>query len=404
MAPDVFAQAIADYPMARSCPFDPPPELVKNQKRYPIKRIKILDGSEPWLVTGYKEVREILSDRRMSSDSTNPKFPFTARSTQARRKVSRSFISMDSPEHLRLRRMVTRDFMVSHTRAMQPRVQEIVDGLIDAMLAGPQPADLIEAFALPVPSLVICEMLGISYSHRKLFHDVSRTMISRLSTADQTAQASRDMHALLRRVVDEKEKEPEDDLISRLVVEQMRTGAMDREEIVNTCELLLVAGHETTANQIGLSTLVFLQHPELLERLRTSDDPAVVANAVEEMLRYLSIIQNGLKRVATEDFEFHGQHIRAGDGVVVAIDAANRDEDAFPNPNEIDFDRKVRHHVAFGFGMHQCLGQPLARVELEVVYSTLFRRIPTLALAIPFDQVEFKNSIVYGLAALPVSW
>ena len=404
MAPDVFAQAIADYPMARSCPFDPPPELVKNQKRHPIKRIKILDGSEPWLVTGYKEVREILSDRRMSSDSTNPKFPFTARSTQARRKVSRSFISMDSPEHLRLRRMVTRDFMVSHTRAMQPRVQEIVDGLIDAMLAGPQPADLIEAFALPVPSLVICEMLGISYSYRKLFHDVSRTMISRLSTADQTAQASRDMHALLRRVVDEKDKEPEDDLISRLVVEQMRTGAMDREEIVNTCELLLVAGHETTANQIGLSTLVFLQHPELLERLRTSDDPAVVANAVEEMLRYLSIIQNGLKRVATEDFEFHGQHIRAGDGVVVAIDAANRDEDAFPNPNEIDFDRKVRHHVAFGFGMHQCLGQPLARVELEVVYSTLFRRIPTLALAIPFDQVEFKNSIVYGLAALPVTW
>ena len=179
---------------------------------------------------------------------------------------------------------------------------------------------------------------------------------------------------------------------------------MDREEIVNTCELLLVAGHETTANQIGLSTLVFLQHPELLERLRSSDDPAVVANAVEEMLRYLSIIQNGLKRVATEDFEFHGQHIRAGDGVVVAIDAANRDEDAFPNPNEIDFDRKVRHHVAFGFGMHQCLGQPLARVELEVVYSTLFRRIPTLALAIPFDQVEFKNSIVYGLAALPVTW
>ena len=404
MAPDVFAQAIADYPMARSCPFDPPPELVKDQKRHPIKRIKILDGSEPWLVTGYKEVREILSDRRMSSDSTNPKFPFTAHSTQARRKVSRSFISMDSPEHLRLRRMVTRDFMVSHTRAMQPRVQEIVDGLIDAMLAGPQPADLIEAFALPVPSLVICEMLGISDSHRKLFHDVSRTMISRLSTADQTAQASRDMHALLRRVVDEKKKEPEDDLISRLVVEQMRTGAMDREEIVNTCELLLVAGHETTANQIGLSTLVFLQHPELLERLRTSDDPAVVANAVEEMLRYLSIIQNGLKRVATEDFEFHGQHIRAGDGVVVAIDAANRDEDAFPNPNEIDFDRKVRHHVAFGFGMHQCLGQPLARLELEVVYSTLFRRIPTLALAIPFDQVEFKNSIVYGLAALPVTW
>ena len=404
MAPDVFAQAIADYPMARSCPFDPPPELVKNQKQHPIKRIKILDGSEPWLVTGYKEVREILSDRRMSSDSTNPKFPFTARSTQARRKVSRSFISMDSPEHLRLRRMVTRDFMVSHTRAIQPRVQEIVDGLIDAMLAGPQPADLIEAFALPVPSLVICELLGISYSHRKLFHDVSRTMISRLSTAEQTAQASRDMHALLRRVVDEKDKEPQDDLISRLVVDQMRTGALDGEAIVNTCELLLVAGHETTANQIGLSTLVFLQHPELLERLRTSDDPAVVANAVEEMLRYLSIIQNGLKRVATEDFEFHGQHIRAGDGVVVAIDAANRDEDAFPNPNEIDFDRKVRHHVAFGFGMHQCLGQPLARVELEVVYSTLFRRIPTLALAIPFDQVEFKNSIVYGLAALPVTW
>ena len=394
----------ADFPMARTSPFDPPPELLTDQKLEPIKRVKILDGSNPWLITGYDEAREILSHPRMSSDASHPNFPFTARSTQARRKVSRSFISMDDPEHGRLRRMVTRDFMVTRTRALRPRIQEIVDKLIDDMLAGPKPVDFVEAFALPVPSMVICDMLGVSYEHRHLFHEVSRIMISRLSTAEQAAQASRDMHDLLRRVVDEKDKVPQDDIVSRLVVEQMRTGAMDREGIVNTCELLLVAGHETTANQIALSTLVFLQNPDILETVRTTENPSVVANTVEEMLRYLTIIQNGLKRIAIENFEFHGHQIKAGDGVVIALNAANRDADAFENPYQIDINRKARHHVAFGFGVHQCLGQPLARIELEVVYSTLYRRIPTLALAVPPDEVEFKNSIVYGLQALPLTW
>ena len=180
--------------------------------------------------------------------------------------------------------------------------------------------------------------------------------------------------------------------------------AVASDEVIDACQLLFVAGHETTANQIALSTALFLQNPDLLAKLRTTDDPAAISNAVDEMLRYLTILHLGRPRVVTEDFAFYGHDFKAGDGVIVALNAANRDEDAFENPNEIDFGRKARHHVAFGFGVHQCIGQALARAELEVVYSTLYERIPTLALAVAPENVEFKNSIVYGVQRLPVTW
>ena len=393
-----------DYPMPRTCPFDPPSALIKLQEEEPIRRVRIWDGSHPWLVTGYNAAREILSDRRMSVDSDRPGYPFSSDGGRGRRQVNKVLTNMDDPEHQFVRRMLTRDFMVTRTRAMRPQIQESVDQLIEKMLAGPKPADFVEALALPLPSLVICQLLGVPYEDSRYLEELSRIQLSQLSTAEQTAAALRGMLDFLGKVVDEKDKNPQDDVISRLVVEQMRTRVMQRHEVVNACQTLFLAGHETTANQIALSTLVFLQNPELLERLRTAEDPAVIANAVEEMLRYLTVIHLGRARVATEDFKFHGQHIKAGDGVIVALNAANRDEDAFENPNQVDINRKARHHIAFGFGIHQCLGQPLARVELEVVYSTLYRRIPTLALAVPFEDIEFKNSLVYGVKALPVTW
>ena len=313
-------------------------------------------------------------------------------------------LTQDNPEHDRLRRTVTRDFAVSRSVAKRGRIQEIVNGLIDAMLAGPKPVEFVETFALQVPSLVVCEMMGVPYEEHKLFQDLTKTMSSRHSTGEQAVAALNGILDLIRRVVHEKDNDPQDDMISRLVVEQMRTGAMAPDEVVHMCANIFFAGLDTTTNQIALSTLAFLRHPEALKIVRTTDDPDVIANAVEEMLRYLAIVQIGRGRVATEDFEFRGHQIKAGDGIIVAIDAANHDSDAFENPERLDLNRKSRHHIAFGWGIHQCLGQPLVRVELQTVYSTLFRRIPTLALAVPFDEIEFKDSVVYGIKALPVTW
>ncbi|MEA2294283.1 MAG: hypothetical protein QOE86_1922, partial [Solirubrobacteraceae bacterium] len=198
---------------------------------------------------------------------------------------------------------------------------------------------------------------------------------------------------------------PADDLLSRLAGEHVASGQLSRRDAALMAVLLLIAGHETTANMIALGTLALLEHPDQLAAVRDSDDPAAIAGAVEELLRYLTIIHSGRRRVALQDIAIAGQTIRAGDGIVLAGDAANRDEDAFPDADRLDVDRDARGHLAFGFGVHACLGQPLARVELQIVYGTLYRRLPGLRLPVPLDQIAFKHdSIVYGVYELPVTF
>jgi cytochrome P450 len=288
---------------------------------------------------------------------------------------------------------------------MRPRIQELVDGLVDDLLAGPNPVDLVEALALPVPSLVICDLLGVPYAERDLFHRLSGTMISRRSTPQQAVEALEGMLDFMGHLIDQKDADPGDDLLSKLVEEQLRPGLLTRDELVAMSQLLLTAGHETTANMIALGTLALLQHPDVLAEVRATDDPGLIANTVEELLRWLNILQAGRRRVALEDIEIGGKLIKAGDGVIAAHDIANRDPAAFENPDKLDIHRKARHHIAFAYGVHQCLGQPLARVELQVVYSTLYRRVPTLALAADLDDIPFKSeNVVYGVSELPVTW
>jgi cytochrome P450 len=311
---------------------------------------------------------------------------------------------MDDPEHARLRRMVTAAFSIRQVEALRPAIQKIVDGLIDTMLAGPKPVDLVQGFALPVPSLVICELLGVPYADHDFFQANSKILIKRTSTVEQARVATQQLLDYLDQQIGVKLAHPADDLLSTLA-ERVRAGEFSRREAAGMGMLLLTAGHETTANMIALGTLALLQNPDQLARLRKSDDPKTVASAVEELLRYLSIVHSGRRRVALEDIEVGGVTIRAGEGVVLSNDVANRDPDAFPDPDQLDIDRNPRHHVAFGFGVHQCLGQPLARVELQVVYSTLYRRIPTLKLAVDLDEIPFKHDgNVYGVYALPVTW
>ncbi|MEU9153485.1 cytochrome P450 [Streptomyces sp. NPDC048417] len=403
---DVLPTELPDYPMPRAacCPFDPPPTLRALQDRAPFSRVRLWDGSTPWLVTRYEDVRALLADPRISSDSTHPHFPHQSPATMERRKQARAFINMDDPEHARLRRMVTAAFSIKRVEALRPAVQKIVDSLIDTMLAGSRPVDLVQEFALPVPSLVICELLGVPYADHDFFQANSKILIRRTTTVEQARAATQELMDYLDRLIGGKPAHPADDLLSTLA-ERVRTGELPRAEAAGTGMLLLIAGHETTANMIALGTLALLQNPGQLARLRESDDPKTVASAVEELLRYLSIVHSGRRRVALEDIEAGGVTIRAGEGVVLAGDVANRDADVFPAPDRLDIDRNPRHHVAFGFGVHQCLGQPLARVELQVVYSTLYRRIPTLRLAVDLDRIPFKHDgNVYGVYELPVTW
>jgi cytochrome P450 len=272
------------------------------------------------------------------------------------------------------------------------------------MIAGPNPADLVEAFALPVPSLVICDLLDVPYDDHDFFQHSSKTLINRDSTPDQRTAASTELADYLGRLVAAKVRRPGDDLLSRLG-ERIEAGELTVREATEMAVLLLIAGHETTANMIALGTAALLRHPDQLALLRDGDDPAIAANAVEELLRYLNITHSGRRRVALEDIEVAGQVIRAGEGLVLPNDIANRDPEAFPDPDRLDLSRRARHHVAFGFGVHQCLGQPLARLELEIAYRTLYRRLPGLRLAIDFDDIPFKHDgFVYGVYRLPVSW
>ncbi|MFJ9855228.1 cytochrome P450 [Streptomyces sp. NPDC101150] len=405
---EVPSEEVPDYPMARAaaCPFDPPPALRTLQDQAPIRRVRIWDGSTPWLVTRHEDQRALLADPRISADSNHPHYPHQSAGQKERRGLSWSFIAMDDPEHARLRRMVTATFSIKHMESLRPAIQKIVDGLIDTMLAGPKPVDLVHAFALPLPlpSLVICELLGVPYADHDFFQANSRILVKRTATAEQAGAATRRLLDYLERLVSDKLAHPADDLFSTLAA-RVEAGEVSRREAAAMGMLLLIAGHETTANMIALGTLALLQHPDQLARLRESDDPKVVASAVEELLRYLTIVHGGRRRVALADIELGGVTIRAGDGIVFTIDTGNRDAAVFPDPDRLDIGRDARHHMAFGFGVHQCLGQPLARVELQVVYSTLYRRIPTLRPAVDLDEIPFKHdSSAYGVYELPVTW
>ncbi|MFF3462372.1 cytochrome P450 [Streptomyces sp. NPDC001984] len=398
---------LPEYPMTRAaeCPFAPPPALRVLQDSAPITRVRLWDGSTPWLVTGYDEMRTLLTDPRISSDVTYPNFPFQGPGHRERVRSDPTFINMDDPEHAHRRRMATASFAIKRVEALRPAIQKIVDGLIDTMLAGEKPVDLVDAFALPVPSMVICELLGVPYADHGFFQARSRLLVKRGVTPQAAWVANQELIDYLDRVITDKLADPGDDLLSKLAVEQVATGAISQRELAAMGRLLLTAGHETTANMIALGTLALLEHPDQLAELRQADDLKLVAGAVEELLRYLTIVHSGRRRVAAADIEIGGQVIRAGEPVILANDAGDWDPAAFAEPDRLDIHRDARHHVAFGFGVHQCLGQPLARVELQVVYGTLYRRIPTLRLAVDREQIPFKHDgFIYGVHRLPVTW
>ncbi|GAA1699541.1 cytochrome P450 [Kribbella yunnanensis] len=399
-------QQAPEYPMARAagCPFDPPPKLRELQEEAPLTKVEVF-GQVAWMVTRYDDQRRLIGDPRVSSDIYKPGYPAGNRILPRQDDdTGIGFILMDDPDHARMRRMVTAPFMIKRVEAMRPQVQKIVDDLIDELLAGPKPVDLVQAFALPIPSLVICQLLGVPYEDHDFFQKNSSILLRTSASMEERTKARGNIGGYLNELMGDKLENPSDDLLSGLA-ERVKAGELTRRDAAGIGVLLLIAGHETTANMIALGTLALLEHPDQLARLRDTGDPKLISSAVEELLRYLTITHQGRRRAILEDIEFDGQILRAGEGIIFPNDIANRDPEMFPDPDKLDVTRDARRHIAFGFGVHQCLGQPLARMELQVVYGTLYRRIPTLRRAVELDDIPFKHDGgVYGVYSLPVTW
>lgn len=389
------------FPQDRTCPYHPPAAYDPLRATRPLARVTLFDGRPVWLVTGHTTARRLLADQRLSTDRTRDGFPATSARLTAVRGRSPALLGVDDPEHRAQRRMVIPEFTLKRAAAMRPRIQEIVDERLDAMIAQGPPADLVPAFALPVPSMVICALLGVPYADHDFFEEQSRRLL-RGPRPEDTLDARDRLEAYLGELVDRKRKEPGEGLLDDLVRQQLSEGALDRDQLISFAVILLVAGHETTANMISLGTFTLLRNPGRLAELRA--DPGLLPGAVEELMRVLSIA-DGLLRTAVEDIEVEGQTIRAGDGVVFSTSVINRDETVYPEPDALDWHRPARHHVAFGFGIHQCLGQNLARAELEIALRSLFERLPELRLAAPAEEIPFKpGDTIQGMLELPVAW
>ncbi|ROS39218.1 cytochrome P450 [Amycolatopsis thermoflava] len=390
---------LASLPTARpaGCPFDPPAELGEIRAHRPLVRMSYPDGHRGWLVTGHAQARAVLGDSRFTSRYELMHYPLPGLDGDIPPAPVGDLTGIDAPEHTRYRKLLAGKFTVRRMRQLTERVEEVAAEHLDAMAKHGPSADLVQAYARPVPAVLICELLGVPYSDREFFHTQVTALMTPQSTPDEQFAAYGALQDYLRDLVRAKRAEPTDDVLGDLT-----TSDLTDEELSGIGTFLLGAGLDTTANMIALGAFALLRHPDQLAALR--DDPALADSAVEELLRYLTIAHTGV-RAALEDVELDGQVIRAGESVTIAANAANRDPERFPDPDTLDLRRHAAGHLAFGHGIHQCLGQQLARVEMRVAIPALFARFPTLRLAVPADEVPLRHDMsIYGVHRLPVTW
>jgi cytochrome P450 len=389
---------VIPLPRDPRCPLHPPAEFDAWRNADGLQRV-MWHGQQFWVVSRHSDIRQALTDPRVSAD-----FSTFEQEYDGDVEVPLVFARMDDPEHNRLRRMMTSDFTARRIAAMRPHIQELVDGFLQTMVEKGAPADLVRDFALPIPSMVICRLLGVPYADHEFFEVNSAKSLDMSSTEEERIAASGAVYEYIGQLLRRKRSEPGDDLITRLAA-RVEQGECSHATAAMTGFIMLQAGHETTASMIALGALTLLQHPEAFERLSATDDPEVIANAVDELMRYLSIVHSLIERKAREDLAIGGQQIRAGDLLLMNIPAGNWDPEFTDDPDVFDIDRNSRGHVAFGYGVHQCIGINLARAELQIALSTLVHRLPGLQLAVPPEQLEFKSDhAIYGIRELPVTW
>ncbi|MFD7716420.1 cytochrome P450 [Streptomyces sp. NPDC059814] len=380
---------------------DPYPVYAELRARGPVHRIRIPEGTPGWLVVGYEEGRAALADQRLSKQWSSAS-PALGVSQVA---AGTSMLSTDAPVHTRLRKLVAREFTQRRMQQLVPRVKRMTDELLDTMLAGPGRAtDLVESLAFPLPMSVICELLGVPFLDRRAFRAWSNIAVSSIDAAERRT-ATAEMSGFLAGLLDAKRERPGDDLMSALIHTADEEGdRLSAEELMGMAWLLLVAGHETTVNLISNGVLALLTHPEQLTALRA--DPALIDNAVEETLRYAGPIETPTYRFTTCPLDIGGTVIPGGgELVLIAVADANRDPDRYPDADRFDITRDARGHVAFGHGIHYCLGAPLARIEAAVAIGSLVERCPGLALDADPDTLTWRTGmLIRGPEGLPVRW
>jgi cytochrome P450 len=385
--------------------FDPTPELREIREAEGVRTVVNAFGMEVFLVTRHEDIKDVLSDHERFSNGRPPGFvvpgaPDVPEEEQASARAG-NLLSLDPPEHQRLRRMLTAEFTIRRMKRLEPRAVEIVDAQLDAMEKAGPPADLVASFALPIPSLVICELLGVPYDDRDDFQRRTARQLDLSIPIPERLELQSQGRAYMRSLVERARKQPDEDILGMLVRDH-GTELTD-DELIGIASLLLLAGHETTSNMLGLGTLALLRHPDQLAAVR--DDPDAIGPAVEELLRWLSIVHSAIPRITTTDVEIAGVPIPAGELVFVSLPSGNRDPDFIDSPEVLDIRRGAPGHLAFGHGVHHCLGAPLARMEMRIAFPALLRRFPALALAEDFADVPFRSfHFIYGLKSLEVTW
>ena len=392
------------FPFQRTCPFDPPPQYAKARAAGPLFAITLWNGKRAWLVTRHEEIRAVLSDdTRFSGAMAHPDFPRVTAARVAVDRNERAFVGMDNPAHDRYRRLFSREFSMRRMLALKPVIAGIAERLIDELVARGPPVDLVATLAVKFPSLVMSAVFGSPYEDHEFIIRCAVARHGLTQTPRDAELKSRELAAYMRRLIDAKEAAPGDDMVSRIIEEQVKPGALSRDDFAEIGAMILRAGHDTTTNMIGMGTLLLLQNDAMRRRLAA--DPALIEGAVEEMLRFITPVQFSPRRVALEDVEIGEVTVRQGEGLFMLLASANRDEKFFAEPDTFDVARDASQHLAFGFGIHQCLGQMLARFELQVMFEAMLRRLPGLRLAAPLEEVRFKHDMqIYGVHNLPVTW
>jgi cytochrome P450 len=378
------------------CPFDPPRELARIRAESPLTRMVYPDGHVGWLATGHAVSRAVLADSRFTSRYELMHYPLPGVTELPPAPVG-DLTGIDAPEHTRYRKLLTGRFTVRRMRVLTERLEQITAEHLDAMESHGPSVDLVQAYAHPVPAMMICELLGVPYADRETFTRHARALTDPDNTPEEMYAAWGALEEYVRGLVSAKRANPTDDVLSELTATDL-----DDTEIAGLGSFLLGAGLDTTANMIALGAFALLSHPDQLAALRA--DPDGIDQAVEELLRYLTITHTGA-RAALEDVELDGHLIKAGETVTISAQAANRDPAKFADPDTLDLRRQATGHLGFGHGVHQCLGQQLARVEMRVAFPALFARFPSLRLAVPDEDVPLRHDAsIYGVHRLPVTW
>ena len=389
---------------------NPYPTYAELRSGAPVYRAELPDGRGVWLVTRYDDVVAVLKDERFAKDWRSAMTPEQLAQIppipEVMRPLSENMLDKDPPDHERLRRLVSKAFTPRLIERMRPRVQEIADALLDAV-EDKGGMDLIDDYAFPLPITVIAELLGVPVEDRNRFREWSNAAVSGDTTQEYVEKILLPhMQAFidyLRALFEEKRENPKDDLISALVLAEEAGDKLSEDELLAMVFLLLIAGHETTVNLIGNGTLALLQNPDQLQKLK--DDPSLIKPAIEELLRYDGPVETSTERFAREDVAIGDTVIPKGEMVMVVIAAADHDPARFPEPDTLDIARADNKHLAFGKGIHHCLGAPLARMEGQIALGTLLRRMPDLRLKGSPESLTWRPGMVLrGLKGLPVEF